>query len=47
MIAVEVKDKGPNFTWEIIGIYKTSKEDVRFIEDLVARTDYLEKIYKA
>jgi hypothetical protein len=43
MIAVEVQGKDPKFTWEIIGIYRAPNEDMRFIEGLAARTDYLGK----
>jgi hypothetical protein len=40
MIAVEVD---PKFTWEIVGIYRAPNEDMRVIERLTARTDYLGK----
>jgi hypothetical protein len=41
MIAVEVKGRDPKFTWEIVGIYRAPNEDVRVIERLVARTEYI------
>jgi hypothetical protein len=41
MIAVEVKGRDPKFTWEIIRIYRAQNEDMRVIERLAARTDYI------
>jgi hypothetical protein len=41
MIAVEGKGRDPKFTWEISGIYGAPNEDMRVIERLAARTDYL------
>jgi hypothetical protein len=41
MIAVEVKGRDPKFTWEIVGIYRAPNEEMRVIERLAARTDYI------
>ena len=41
MIAVEVKDRDTKFSWEIVGIYRAPNEDMRVIESLAARTDYV------
>jgi hypothetical protein len=41
MIAVELKGRDPKFTWEIVGIYRAPNEDLRVIERLAARTDYI------
>ena len=38
MIAVEVKEMDPKYTWEIIGIYRAPNEDMLAIERLAART---------
>jgi hypothetical protein len=38
MIAVEVKGWDPKISWEIVGIYRAPKEDMRGIKILVART---------
>jgi hypothetical protein len=46
MITVEVKGRDPKFTWEIVGIYRAPKEDMRVIERLAAQTDYLENFTK-
>jgi hypothetical protein len=40
MIAVEVKDMDPKYTWEILGIYRAPCEDMRLIERLAARTGF-------
>jgi hypothetical protein len=40
MIAVEVRGRDPEFIWDIVGIYRAPKEDMRAIERLAARTDY-------
>jgi hypothetical protein len=40
MIAIEVKGRDPKFTWEIVGIYRGPKDDMRAIERLAARTGY-------
>ena len=40
MIAFEVKDRDPKFTWEIVGTYRALNKDMRVIEILVARTAY-------
>jgi hypothetical protein len=41
MIAVEVKGRNPKFTWEIVGIYRAPNENLRVMERLAARNDYL------
>jgi hypothetical protein len=41
MRAVEVKGRDSKFTWEIVGIYRAPNEDMRVIERLAARTDYI------
>jgi hypothetical protein len=38
MIAVEVKDREPKITWEIVGIYRVPNEDMRLFEKLADRT---------
>ena len=38
MISVEVKVIDPEYTWEIIGIYRAPNEDMLAIERLAART---------
>ena len=40
MIAIEVKGRGPKFTWEIVGIYRAAKDDMRVMERLADRTGY-------
>jgi hypothetical protein len=40
MIVVELKGKDPEFTWEIVGIYRAPNEDMRVIERLAARTGF-------
>jgi hypothetical protein len=45
-IAVEVKGRDSKFTWEVVGIYRAPNEDMRVIERLAARTDYLVKSAK-
>ena len=40
MIVVEVKDRNPKYTWEVVGIYRAPNEDMRFLERLAARTGY-------
>jgi len=39
MVAVEVKGTNPKFIWEVVGIYRAPKEDMRVIERLATRTD--------
>jgi hypothetical protein len=39
MMAVEVKGKDPIYAWEIAGIYRAPKEDMRVLERLATRTD--------
>jgi hypothetical protein len=46
MIAVEVKGRDPKFSREVVGIYRAPNEDIRVIEILAARTDYLGKSTK-
>jgi len=41
IIAVEVKGRGPKFAWEILGIYRAPNKDMRVIERLAARTDFI------
>jgi hypothetical protein len=40
MIAIQVKGRDPNFTWEILGIYRTPDDDMRIMKKLAARTGY-------
>jgi len=40
MIAIEVKGRNPKFAWEVIGIYRAPKEDMRVIERLAAQTGF-------
>ena len=42
MIAIEVKGRDPELTWEIVGIYRAADEDMRTAERLAARTGYAE-----
>jgi len=32
MIAVEVIGRNPKYAWEVVGIYRASNEDKRFLE---------------
>jgi hypothetical protein len=41
IIAVEVKGSDPNWTWEVVGIFRAPNEDIRVIERLAARTGFL------
>jgi hypothetical protein len=41
IIAVEMKDRDPKCTWEIVGIYRAPDTDMRDIGRLAARIDYL------
>jgi hypothetical protein len=41
MLAVEVKGRDPKFTFEVVGIYRAPNENMRVIQRLAARTDYL------
>ena len=41
IITVEIKGSYPKCTWEIVGIYRAPKEDIRVIEKLAARTGFL------
>jgi hypothetical protein len=38
MVAGEVEDGKPKFTWQVGGIYRTPNENMRHIERLLART---------
>jgi hypothetical protein len=38
MIVVEVKGMDPNYSWEIIGMYRAPNEDMLAIERLAAHT---------
>jgi hypothetical protein len=40
MLAVEVKGRNTKFTWEVVGMYRAPKEDMRAVERLAARTGY-------
>jgi hypothetical protein len=40
MIAAKVKGRDPKITWEIVGVYRAPKEDMRFLEKLAKRTGY-------
>jgi hypothetical protein len=46
MIAVEVKGRDPKFTFEVVGIYRALNDDMRVIQRLASRTDYLENSTK-
>ena len=46
MIAIEVIGRDPKFTWEIIGIYTATNEDMRVVESLVVRTGYARNFSK-
>jgi len=41
MIAVAVKDRNTKFAWEIVWIYRAPNKDMRVIERLAARTDFI------
>jgi hypothetical protein len=46
MIAIEVKDREPKFTWEIADIYKALNDDVRYGK--ISSLNWLyRKFYKA
>jgi hypothetical protein len=40
MIAVEVTDSDPKYTWEIAGIYRAPNEGIRVIEKLAAQNGF-------
>jgi len=40
MIGIEVKNRDPKATGEIVGIYRAPNEDIRLIKRLAARTGY-------
>jgi len=46
IIAVEVNGRGPKITWEILGIYRAPKEDMRFLKKLAGRTGYMGRTTK-
>jgi hypothetical protein len=39
ILAVEVKGRDPNFTWEIVSSYRSPNDDIRAIEKLAAQTE--------
>lgn len=39
-IAGEVKSVDPKYTWEIVGVYRATHEDIRVIERFAARTGF-------
>jgi len=41
IIAIELKDRDPKCTCEIVGIYRTKNEGIWVIEWLAPRTDFL------
>jgi hypothetical protein len=41
MIAVEVMGRGPKIAWEIVGIYRTPKEDMWLLKKLADQTIYM------
>jgi hypothetical protein len=41
ILTVEVKGSDPNWTWEVVGIYRAPNEDIRVIERFAARTGFL------
>ena len=41
MTAVEVKDRDPKITWEIVGIYRAPNKDMLVLEKLADRTGYI------
>jgi hypothetical protein len=41
MTAAEGKGRDPKFAWEIVGIYRAPNKNMRVIERLAVRTDYL------
>ena len=40
MIAIEVKGRNPNVTWEVVGIYRAPNEDMSDVERLADRNGY-------
>jgi hypothetical protein len=46
MIAVEVQDRDPKITWEIVGIYRAPNKDMRLLEKLTDQTVYVGKTTK-
>jgi len=40
MIAVEVEVRNPKFAWQVVGVYRAPKEEMRVIERLAARTGF-------
>jgi hypothetical protein len=47
MIAVEVEGRNAKFTWEIVGIYRAPKEDMRAIQRLATRIDSIGNAMKS
>ena len=39
MVALEVKGRNTKFTWELVGIYRAPKADMRVIETQAARNN--------
>jgi hypothetical protein len=46
VVAVEIKDRNPKFTWKVVGIYRTPNEDMRVVEGLAAPTGSTENCTK-
>jgi hypothetical protein len=46
MTTVEVKDREPKITWEIVGIYRAPNEDMRLFEKLADRNGYMGRTTK-
>jgi hypothetical protein len=46
MTAVEAKGTDPENTWEIVGIYRSPKEDMRLLEKLADRTENMGRTTK-
>ena len=46
MITVELKGTDPKYTWEIVGIYRATYEDMHVIERSAAHTGLLQNSMK-
>jgi len=46
MTAVEVKGRDPKITWEILGICRAPKKDMRLLEKLAGQTGYMGRTTK-
>jgi hypothetical protein len=46
MIGIEVRGRSPKITWEFVGIYRASNEDMGFLEKLADRTGYVGRTTK-